>query len=78
MDEEDLRKWSSQMYRQIKKLDNRKYRILARCCRASINGSVELTPYYDSILMTTYTPKLVFCPECGRRLEFDVDDDRDR
>ena len=74
MGEEDLRKWSSQMYRQIKELDNRKYRILARCCRASINGAVELKPFHDRTLMTTYTPELIFCPECGRRLEFDLDD----
>lgn len=74
MGEEDLRKWSSQMYRQIKELDNRKYRILARCCRASINGAVELKPFHDRTLMTTYTPELIFCPECGRRLDFDLDD----
>ena len=74
MAEEDLRKWSSQTYRQLKELDNRKYRILSRCCRASINGAVELKPYSDKILMTVYTPSLVFCPECGRRLEFDLHD----
>ncbi len=75
MGEEDLRKWSSQAFRQIKELDYRKYRILGRCCRASINGAVGLKPYDDKILMTSYTPKLIFCPECGRRLEFDMDND---
>ncbi len=70
MGDEELRNWTSNIFQEINQLEHRKYRILSRCCRAAMNGAVELRGYDDPVLLQTYTPELRFCPECGAKLEF--------
>lgn len=77
MGSKDMKKWSSQMFDEIKELENKKYQILARCCRSTLNGAVEIKPLYDKILMMHYIPKLRYCPECGRKLDLADSDDAD-
>jgi len=72
MSSKDLKQWSSQMFKELKELEAKKHRILKRCCRASINGAVELKECEDPVLMNVYTPKLKFCPECGEPLDFNI------
>jgi hypothetical protein len=73
MSDEELKKWSNETFRELKELEYKKCRILDRCCRAAMNGAVELREYDDPVLMKTYTLKLRFCPECGRELDFDIE-----
>jgi hypothetical protein len=68
MGNEEIKKWSNQMFKEIKELEHKKFRMLDRCCRASINGAVEIKDYNDKILMQPYKPKLIYCPECGKKL----------
>ena len=42
---------------------------LNKCCRAALNGAVELGVYDDPILMRPYRMVLFYCPECGNPLE---------
>ena len=71
MSDNNMEQWSSLMFKELKELEQKKHRILSRCCRAVLNGSLEITQSEDPILMNQYKPKLNYCPECGELLEFD-------
>lgn len=72
MSDRDLKQWSSLMYRELWELEEKKHRILKRCCRAVINGAVEISECEDPILMNHYKLKLKYCPECGETLDFET------
>jgi len=72
MSEKDLKQWSNLMFEELKELEKKKHRILKRCCRAVLNGAVEITTCEDPLLMNVYTPKLNFCPERGEPIEPDM------
>ena len=72
MGNKELRQWSSEAYEELRTLEEKRHRILKRCCRAVLNGAVEVRECEDPVLMNTYTPRLNHCPECGEPLEFDT------
>lgn len=72
MEDRELINWSAQAYSELRELELHKHIILARCCRAAINGAVIIDPYVDSVLMQEYVAQLVYCPECGAKLDFSL------
>ena len=72
MSDRDLKQWSSLMFKELMELEEKRHRILKRCCRAVLNGAVEITECEDPILMNQYKPRLNYCPECGEPLDFDT------
>lgn len=75
MEETELTQWSDGAYAQLRHLERRKHSPLPMCCRASINGAVQIEPYEDRAVLREYTPKLIYCPECGARLDFSLRDE---
>jgi hypothetical protein len=63
-------KQSQEWHRELKELESKGYNssIQNRCCRAILNGAITLCETEDPLLMNRYTPKLKFCPECGKEL----------
>jgi len=75
MENKELIYWSAQAYAELRKLELRKHIIVPRCCMAAVNGAVIIEPYVDNVLMQEYVAKLVYCPECGAKLDFNLRDE---
>ncbi len=69
MRDDDLRKWSSDVFGELRAFEYGACRILNRCCRAALSGAVKIDSVEDPVLFTVYRPRLNHCPECGRRLD---------
>lgn len=69
MSDRKLEQWTAQAFKEIRELEQKEHRIQSRCCRAALNGAVELRTVDDPLLMNEYTPRLRYCPECGRQLD---------
>lgn len=74
MEERELMRWSSKAFDELREMERRKRAVLPMCCRAAINGAVVIEPYEDRAVLREYAPKLIFCPECGARLDFSLRD----
>jgi hypothetical protein len=64
----DMVEWSKRVHAELKVYEYSSCKIENRCCRAVKGGCVRITCFEDPMLMTEYTPRLNFCPECGRQL----------
>lgn len=70
MSNSELWDWAEQTLSELNELEDGHYRILSRCCRATLSGAINSKEYYDPILMKPYKPEIHFCPECGSLLDF--------
>lgn len=68
--DDNLNDWSKAAFTELKQLDQQKYQILNRCCRAALNGAVCTHEYIDPVLLNRpHRLKLRYCPECGAKLK---------
>jgi hypothetical protein len=62
---------SQEWHRELREMESRQHSnaIQKRCCRAALNGAVDIREIEDPLLMNRYTLKLNYCPECGEELK---------
>jgi hypothetical protein len=66
--DKDAVEWSKRIHAELKLYEYSSCKIENRCCRAVKGGCLSITCFEDPVLMIEYTPRLNFCPECGRQL----------
>lgn len=71
--EDEMREWNRRAHAELKIYRYASCKIDSRCCRAVKGGCVTIESFEDPILMKEYTPRLNYCPECGKRLYDDED-----